>query len=402
MTPAEPRRAALVFIFVVVLLDMLALGLVIPVLPRLVVEFLGGDTPRAAEIYGIFGTAWALMQFVFAPILGGLSDRFGRRPVILLSAFGHALDYVLMALAPSLAWLFVGRVISGITAASVSTAFAYIADVTAPERRARAFGMVGTAFGVGFVLGPALGGVLGSADPRLPFWAAAAMSLLAVGYGWFVLPESLGAERRARFALSRANPIGALGLLRAETRLLGLAATNFLAQLAHVALPSVSVLYMSHRYGWGELPIGLTLAGVGVCSMIVQGGLVGPVVARLGERVALALGLAAGALGFAVYGLAEQGALFVLGVPLMALWSLSGPAVQALMTRRVDGASQGRLQGANGSLQGIAGLIGPGLFTAVFAHFAAPDAVPALPGAPFFLAAVLLAAAGALGWRAAR
>ena len=191
VTVAAPRKAALVFIFAIVLLDVIALGIVIPVLPKLIETMLGGDTPRAAEIFGFFGTAWALMQFIFSPVLGALSDRYGRRPVLLISMTGHGLDYILMALAPSLAWLFVGRIVSGITAASFSTAYAYIADVTPPEKRAGAFGMVGAAFGIGFVLGPALGGLLGTLDPRLPFWVAAAFSLANAAYGWFVLPESL-------------------------------------------------------------------------------------------------------------------------------------------------------------------------------------------------------------------
>jgi DHA1 family tetracycline resistance protein-like MFS transporter len=297
----KPRQAALVFIFITVLLDMLALGMIIPVLPQLVVGFLGGDTARGAEIYGIFGTVWALMQFLFSPVLGALSDRFGRRPVILLSNLGMGLDYIVMAWAPSLGWLFLGRIISGITASSISTAYAYIADVTPPEKRAGSFGVLGAAFGVGFVLGPAIGGLLGEYGPRLPFWFAAAFSLANFLYGLLVLPESLPPERRARLSWRRANPIGSLILLRSHRELLGLASVQFLAQLAHVALPSVFVLYANYRYGWGERAVGLTLAGVGICSMIVQAGLVRPIVARLGERRALLIGLIAGAAGFAIF-----------------------------------------------------------------------------------------------------
>src|SRR5882672_12681663 len=213
VTAAAPRKAAIAFIFAIVLLDVIALGIVIPVLPKLIETMLGGDTPRAAEIFGFFGTAWALMQFTFSPILGALSDRFGRRPVLLISMTGHGLDYILMALAPSLAWLFIGRIISGITAASFSTAYAYIADVTPPEKRAAAFGMVGAAFGIGFVLGPAIGGLLGTLDPRLPFWVAAAFSLANAAYGYFVLPESLPRSQRLAFSWARANPVGSLRLL---------------------------------------------------------------------------------------------------------------------------------------------------------------------------------------------
>src|SRR5881394_2419445 len=238
------RSGAAAFIFVTILLDMFALGLILPILPKLVESFVNNDTATAARIFGLFGTAWAVMQFIFSPVLGALSDRFGRRPIVLLSNFGLGLDYVLMALAPNLAWLFVGRAISGITAASFSTAGAYIADVTPPERRAAGFGMVGAAFGLGFVIGPALGGILGQLDPRLPFWVAGAMALVNASYGFFVLPESLPPERRSAFSWRKANPVGSLELLRSHPELSGLAVTSFLMQLAHVVLPSVTVLYM--------------------------------------------------------------------------------------------------------------------------------------------------------------
>jgi DHA1 family tetracycline resistance protein-like MFS transporter len=391
--PAGPRRAALVFIFVTIVLDVLALGIVIPVLPRLVLDFLGGDTARAAEAFGLFGTAWGLMQLLAAPVLGALSDRFGRRPVILLSTLGLGLDYLLMALAPTLAWLFVGRLVSGVTAASFSTAGAYIADVTPPERRAAGFGLMGAAFGLGFVLGPALGGVLGSLDPRLPFWVAAALTLANAAYGWFILPESLPPERRAPFSWRRANPFGALALLRGREGLLGLAGVVLLYNLAHEALPSVFVLYGGHRYGWDELTVGLTLAAVGVCGAIVQGGLVRPAVARFGERASLLVGLLCGAAGLVLYGFAPSAHVFWVGVPVMALWGLSGPSAQALMSRRVDASEQGRLQGALTALRSLAGLCGPFLFTQAFA--ASIDG-PTDGGAAFVLAALLLLAAASL------
>ncbi|HZH02717.1 MAG TPA: TCR/Tet family MFS transporter [Myxococcaceae bacterium] len=400
--PTSPRRAALAFILITVMLDMLALGMIIPVLPKLVVEFLGGNTVRAAETLGVFGTVWALMQFLFSPILGALSDRFGRRPVILLSNLGLGLDYVLMAMAPTLGWLFVGRVISGITAASVTTAFAYITDVTPQEKRAAGFGMIGAAFGLGFVLGPAVGGLLGGFSPRVPFAVAAGLSLLNALYGLLVLPESLSPALRSPFSIKRANPVGSVKLLGSSPRLLGLAGVNFLANLAHVVLPAVFVLYAGYRYGWDERKVGLTLAGVGLCSMIVQGGLVRPVVAKLGERRALLLGLFCGAAGFSVYGLAETGHGFWAGVPLMALWGLSGPATQGLMTRYVDASEQGRLQGANSSIMGIAQLIGPAIFSLTFAYFIGPGTLWHLPGAPFLLAALLLLTAAGVAWRVTR
>ncbi|MGB6397214.1 MAG: MFS transporter, partial [Bradyrhizobium sp.] len=268
---APLRSAAVTFIFVTILLDTLALGVVIPILPKLIESFVNNDTANAARIYGLFGTVWALMQFFFSPIAGALSDRFGRRPVVLLSNFGLALDYVLMALAPSLTWLFIGRVISGITSASISTAFAYITDLTAPEKRAAVFGKIGVAFGAGFILGPALGGLLGGIEPRLPFWVAAGLSFANGLYGLLILPESLPRDRRSPFRWKSANPVGALYLLRTDRVLTGLSVANFFAQLAHVVLPSTFVLYATYRYGWNATTVGLTLALVGVCSMAVQG-----------------------------------------------------------------------------------------------------------------------------------
>jgi len=398
----SPRRAAVIFIFITVMLDILALGVIIPVLPLLIQDFLAGDTAQAARMLGLFGTAWALMQFLGSPVQGALSDRFGRRPVILLSNLGLGLDYMVMALAPNLSWLFVGRLVSGLTSASFSVAGAYIADVTPPERRAAGFGMIGAAFGIGFVVGPALGGLLGSIGPRVPFWAAAALSLANACYGLFVLPESLPRGRRVPFAWRRANPVGSLLLLRSRPQLLGLAVVHFLYQLAHYSLPAVFVLYAGYRYGWGERTVGLTLAGVGVCAMIVQGLLVRPVVARFGERRSLFAGLLCGAAGFAIYGLAASGPVFWIGVPVMALWGLSSPAAQGLMTQRVAPTEQGQLQGALSSIMGIAGLLGPGLFTLTFARFIGPARDWHLPGAPYLLAALLLLAAAAVAWRTTR
>ncbi|MEZ5316125.1 MAG: TCR/Tet family MFS transporter [Vicinamibacterales bacterium] len=396
------RRAAVIFIFVTILLDMLALGMIIPVLPRLIEDFEGGNTARAAELVGVFGTVWALMQFVASPVLGALSDRFGRRPVVLLSNVGLGLDYVLMALAPTLGWLFVGRVISGITSASVVTGFAYIADVTTPDRRARSFGLVGAAFGVGFIVGPALGGMLAAVHPRMPFWAAGAFSLTNALYGLFVLPESLPPERRSAFSWRRANPLGSLRFLRAEPQLRGLAVVHFLYYVAHQALPTVFVLYAGYRYDWTTTEVGWSLAAVGVVSALVQGGLVGPIVKRFGERLTLVTGLSLGAIGFAIYGLAPTGLWFAAGIPIMSLWGLYGPAAQGLMTQRVTPAEQGRLQGALSSISGLTGIVGPGLFSVTFAATIGRYRDWHLPGGAFLLASLLLVAAVALGWRATR
>lgn len=394
-----PRRAAVAFVFVTVLLDMLAVGIIIPVLPKLVEDFMGGDTARAAAVYGVFGAGWALMQFLFSPVLGSLSDRFGRRPIILLSNIGLGLDYVMMALAPSIHWLFVGRLISGVTAASIGTAGAYIADVTPPEGRAAKFGLLGAAFGAGFVVGPALGGFFGEIDPRLPFWVAAGFSLTNAMYGLFVLPESLPRERRSAFSWRKANPLGALQLLRSHRELWGLACVSFASNLAHVALPTVSVLYMGYRYGWNTRSVGLLLATVGVCSIIVQGVLVGRVVKKLGEQRTLLLGLMFAAAAFIIQGLATTGPLYTLGVVVMSLWGLTGPALQGLMTRLVSPAEQGQLQGANSSIYGISNLVGPVIFTQIFAAAIAADAVWKAPGAPYFLSAVLVMVAAIVAVR---
>ncbi len=393
------RRAAVAFIFVTVVLDILALGIIIPVLPVLVEDFLGGDTARAAAIFGVFGTAWALMQFLAAPVLGALSDRFGRRPVILISCAGLGADYFLMAMAPSLVWLFVGRLLSGVTSASFATAGAYIADVTPAEKRAAGFGMIGAAFGLGFVLGPAAGGLLGAVDPRLPFWVAGSLALVNATYGYFVLPESLPVERRKPFAWRRANPFGALELVRRHPGLGGLVSVSAIYHLVHHVLPSVYVLYVGYRYGWNPRDTGLTLAAVGVMSVIVQGGLVRPLVARFGERRTLLAGLTGGIGGYLIYALAGSGAVFWIGIPVFGLVGLFNPSVQGLMTRHVGAADQGQLQGINGSLMGLTGIIGPGIFTTTFAFFIRPGAPVVVPGAPFLLAAVLLGVAWVLAWR---
>ena len=397
----EPRKAAIAFIFAIVLLDVIALGIVIPVLPKLV-ESMVGETPRGAEIFGLFGTAWALMQFFCSPLLGALSDRFGRRPVLLISMAGHGLDYILMAVAPNLIWLFIGRVISGITAASFGTAYAYIADVTEPEKRAQSFGIVGAAFGVGFVLGPALGGILGAYDPRLPFWVAAAFSLANAAYGYLFVPESLPQERRMAFSPARANPVGSLKLVRRRPELLGLAGVNFLHQLAHASLPAIAVLYTSYRYGWDSQMMGLSLAAIGIMSGLVQGTLIKPIVARIGERKTLLVGLLFGAVGFAIYGVASTSLQFWAGIPVMALWGIAGAATQAMMSKLVGASEQGQLQGANASIMAVAGLIGPGLFSFTFAWSIGRGSAVQLPGLAFLLAATLLVVAAALAWQVTR
>ncbi len=387
------RTPAFIFVFITVALDMLALGIIIPVLPKLIEQFVGGDTASAATYVGLFSTLFAAIQFFASPVLGALSDRFGRRKIILLSNLGLGLDYIVMALAPTLGWLFAGRVLGGITSASVSTAGAYIADVTTPEDRAQKFGMLGAAFGIGFVLGPAFGGMLGNIDLRYPFWAAAAMSLINYAYGYFVLPESLKPENRAPFLWTKANPLGSLRLLLSERQLWSFGSAIFLSQLAHTVLPAVYVLYAGYRYGWNTRDIGILLAAVGIASVITQGTLIRPIVKRIGERNAAILGLVGGAAGLWWYGTAWQGWMVWFGVPVAAFWGLFNASSQSIMSKHVSALDQGKLQGANTSIMALANIIGPSLFAAIFAAGIDPKRGWEAPGASFWLAAIFLVAA---------
>jgi MFS transporter, DHA1 family, tetracycline resistance protein len=384
------------FIIAAVTLDFLAFGIIAPVLPDLIKQFEGGSIARASDMMGYFGLIWNLMQFICLPVLGALSDRFGRRPVILISCLGLGLDYIFMAVAPTLKWLFIGRLISGITASNVSTAYAYITDISAPAERAKRFGMLGAAFGVGFVVGPAVGGLLGQHSLRAPFWAAAALSIANFFYGIFVLPESLGEEKRAKSAWHLANPLGSLKLLRSHPELSGLSVVVILYYLAHQSLPSVWALYTEYRYGWDPRSIGLSLAVVGVCAAVVSGGLVGPYVKKFGERFSVASGLFYGFWGFAGFGAAWGGRAALAVIPFIALWGVAGPAMQSLMSQKVDASSQGKLQGAINSLRALTGVLGPVLFTQVFSAAIEKKARLHLPGAPYFLAGLLLLGAMAM------
>lgn len=401
MHALPPRRAAIAFIFVTAVLDVMAMGLVIPVLPTLIEQYAGG-AERAGVLNGLFVALWALMQFVASPIIGSLSDRYGRRPIILLSTAGLATNYALMALAPNLWWLAVGRIVTGITSASFTTAFAYMADVTASAQRARAYGLMGAAFSGGFVAGPLLGGILGEVSPRAPFWAAGAMSGIAFLYGLFVLPESLAPESRMRFSWKRANPLGALTLLRAHAELSRLSVVNFLLYFAHHLFSAVFVLYAAHRYGWHAWHVGSLLALIGALDMLVQGVLVWPVVKRWGDSKTMVFGLFAGSVGIACMGLAPTGVLFVAAMAPNALWGLSMPTLQALMTKRVSESEQGQLQGASGSVGSIAGIFSPLLFGFVYSESIGDHARLPHPGTAFFLAAGVLLCAALLALRSAR
>jgi DHA1 family tetracycline resistance protein-like MFS transporter len=398
VTPAlpkgGPRKAAVLFIFATALMDVISLGIMIPVLPNLIKQFAGGDTAQAAQYTLAFAVTWGLMQFFFGPIVGMLSDRFGRRPVLLLSIFGLGVDYMFMALAPTLKWLFVGRVINGITSASFSTANAYVADVTAPQERAKAFGMLGAAFGIGFLVGPAIGGALGNINLRLPFWVAAALAVCNWLYGYFVLPESLPPSRRTPdLNWRRANPVGALDFLRERKNLLGLVSINVLYLFAHNVFPSIFVLYVGYRFNWGPFAAAAMLIATGVAQILVQTLVVGRVVKAIGERGALLIGLGSAILAFLLYGLAPTPLWFFAGVPSGALGALIMPGLQSLMSRRVAANEQGRLQGLNSAFMGLTAIFGPMLYLSTLAFAVRHDAQLHQPGIPIVIAGAFCMAA---------
>ncbi len=391
-TPGRsPRKAAAIFIFITVMLDMIAFGLIGPILPKLISSFVGGNLATAAWIVTVFAIAWACVQFFASPIFGAVSDRIGRRPLILLSNIGTGIDYTIMALAPNIPWLFAGRLLSGATTASMSTAFAYIADSSTPQTRAKAYGMIGAAFGLGFIIGPALGGVVAFYfNARAPFWVAAVLSVLNFAYGYFVLPESLDKEHRtARIDWSKANPVGAIQFLRDRKSVLGLATVNFLGYIAHEAYPIVWVLYTMARFNWNILQIGSSLMLVGATSVLSSLFLVGPVVKRFGERTTLLLGLGFAVVAYAFFGFSTSGWMFVSAILISAL-GLYGPASQALMSHRVGPKEQGALQGALGAVRSVTMILGPAIFGTVFAQFIGPWRYLALEGAPWLLAGLFM------------
>ena len=401
------RKPALVFIFITLFLDVLGVGLIVPILPKLVDQLAGGGIASAAYIYGTLAGLYSLMQFIFAPILGSLSDRFGRRPVILISLFGSGLDYFLMAWAPTLAWFFVGRILSGITGANFSAAAAYIADVSTKEKRAANFGIIGAAFGLGFICGPALGGWLGDyglenygeEGLRLPFYAAAVLTLLNWLYGFFILPESLKKENRRSFSWARANPIGAFKQLRKQTLVLGLSISYFISSIAHQVYPSIWVLYTAYRYKWGTDQTGYSLALVGLMAAIVQGGLTRAIIPKIGEKKAAIFGFVVMALSLIGYGLAPQGWMVYIIIVFGSLSGLSVPAIQGMISRTVGDDQQGEIQGSLTSLQSVAGFVGPPVATGIFGFFVSEQAPVILPGAPFFFSAILVCIAAYLAAR---
>lgn len=398
----QKRNAAMPFIIITVMLDMLGIGMIIPVLPKLVTTLYGGDISTGASLFGWFVASYALMQFIFSPVLGNLSDAYGRRPIILSSLLGAGLDYLMMAFAPTWKWLFIGRIISGITGANISAANAYIADISAPEDRAKNFGMIGACFGVGFILGPALGGLLGGYGLRVPFMAAAALNLLNALYGFFVLPESHAKENRRPFNWKRANPLASLQGLAHYPVVLGLTAVIALERIAHDSLPSTWVLYTTYRFNWTELDNGLSLALVGIMFAIVSAGLTGKMVKKLGERKAIILGLVMGSLSFLVYGLATKGWMMYAMIVLGSIGGIGGAAIQSLITKMVSASEQGAVQGIISSIQAVAAIIGPLMATNLFGYFTSPAAPVHLPGAAFIASSILVAISAMLAIRSAR
>jgi DHA1 family tetracycline resistance protein-like MFS transporter len=387
------RQAALGFILATVFLDALSFGLVIPILPRLVLELSGGDTADAARIIGLIGAVWALTNFFAAPVLGALSDRFGRRPVILISTFGFAVDLMVMGLAPNLAWLFVGRALSGLTAANYAAASAYLTDVTSPDLRARRFGLFSATFGAGMILGPAAGGLLGEIGPRVPFFAAAALAGVNWLYGLLILPESLAPEHRTRTPLRAINPLGSFRILARDKGLLGLAGVASLMQLASQAVNVIFVLYLAFRYNWTAAETGLLLMGFAAGNIVVMGFVAPRLAGRIGERRTLLLGLALATTGFVALGFAQTGVQFCLACIPTCLGNMCGPPLQALQTRRVGPTEQGRLQGALGGVSGLAGFVGPIFFTQLFAWSIVSTRAPGGPGLAMLIGAGLMAAA---------
>lgn len=390
----------MVFILITLFIDILGIGIIIPVLPELVKDFIRESVTGGAALaevnsiagwyVGVIGASYSLMQFLFAPILGALSDRFGRRPILLAALFGLGVDYLVQGLAPSIGWLFLGRIVAGVMGASITTANAYIADVSTPENRARNFGLVGMMFGLGFICGPALGGLLGGIHIRLPFFASAALALANWLYGYFVLPESLPPEKRSSFTPAKANPIGSVGQLKLYPIVAGLTVAFVCMQLAQRGLENVWVLYTGYRYAWDERTNGAALALVGLMAAIVQGGLVRPIIARFGERRAVIGGLCISALAFLCYGLATEPWMIVVTIIFGSLGGITGPAIQSIVAGAVDPSDQGKVQGALTSLVSLTNILAPLIFTAgLFSYFTSARAAFDLPGAPFLLGAVL-------------
>ncbi len=386
---AVKRSAALGFIFITLLIDCIGLGIIIPVVPGLIQELTGEGLSIASEYGGWLTFSYAIMQFVCAPILGGLSDRFGRRPVLLLSLLGLGLDYLLVSFAPSIAWLFIGRIIAGIFGASFTTASAYIADISTPEKRAQNFGMIGAAFGLGFIIGPVIGGVFSQFGSRVPFMVAAGFSLLNFVYGYFILPESLDKDNRRAFNWKRANPVGSIVHVRKYPEITGLIIAIVFIYIAAHATQSTWTYYTMEKFKWNETWVGYSLGFVGLMIAIVQGGLIRIVIPKIGQTRAVYVGLSLYIIGFVLFAFATKGWMMFAFIVPYALGGISGPAIQGIVSSNVPANEQGELQGLLASLMSVTSIIGPLLMTTLFAYFTTSGAPVYFPGAPFLMGGIL-------------
>jgi len=386
----EKKTAAIGFIFITMLIDITGWGIIIPVIPKLIKELIHGDISEAAKIGGWLTFAYAFTQFIFAPLIGNLSDKYGRRPIILISLFAFSMDYLLLAFAPTITWLFVGRIISGLTGASITTASAYIADVSTPENRAKNFGMIGAAFGLGFIIGPVIGGLLGQYGARVPFYAAAVLCLLNFLYGFFILPESLDKENRRAFDIKRANPIGALLHVKKYPKLIGLIFAIFLLYVASHAVHSNWSFFTMYRFNWDEKMVGISLGVIGLLVGIVQGGLIRWINPKLGNEKSIYVGMALYTIGMFLFATAtESWMLFVFLIP-YCLGGIAGPAMQAVISEQVPANEQGEIQGTLSSLMSASAIIGPPMMSTVFYFFTHNEAPFLFPGAPFVLGGILM------------
>ncbi len=386
----DKKSPAIGFIFITMLIDIIGLGIIIPVIPKLISELINGDISEAAKYGGWLLFAYAITQFVFSPLIGNLSDKYGRRPVILISLFGFSLDYLLLAFAPTITWLFIGRIISGITGASITTASAYIADVSTPENRAKNFGMIGAAFGLGFIIGPVIGGFLGQYGARVPFYAAAILCMLNFLYGYFVLPESLAKENRRDFSWKRANPVGAILSLKKYPELIGLILASFILYIASFAVQGNWSYFTIYKFGWTEKMVGISLGVVGLLVGIVQGGLIRYINPKIGNAKSIFIGILLYALGMFLFAFAsESWMMFVFLIP-YCLGGISGPALQSVVSEQVSASEQGEIQGTMTSIMSAASIIGPPLMSSIFYYFTHKTAPFQFAGAPFILGGLLM------------
>lgn len=384
------ETSGFIFVFLTVALDMLSIGIIIPIMPHLVTKLSGGDFAQAAVISGWFGTCWAIAQFFSSPILGSLSDHYGRKPIFLISNFGQGISFVIGALAPNIMVLLFSRILSGIVSGSVSTAYAYIADTVEPSKRASKFGILGAAFGLGFILGPAIGGILGETNLQLPLWLAAFTSFASFVFGLIFLQESLDKDKRTKFTFAKANPLSTLTFFKENPKIIALAIVKYFNDIAHIALPATFVLYSAYRYGWNQKEAGLLMMYVGISGVIVQGGMVKQIVKWLGEKKSLYFGLIFGSIGFLGYGIADSAIMVYISIGIAALWGVYGASIQSFLTSKISPQEQGRLQGALGSMTATAGIFGPPLFTHIFEFFITKGKVYNLPGAALIFSSILI------------